>query len=939
MYLRVSSGSLLACLLLGVSAPALNAQTTLPSPPPPTTPPPSSGAPDMGEGEDEADIVVTGQRERGAVLGDIKPEIQLSPADVRSYGVSSISDLLDELAPQTRSDRGSGGAPVVLLNGRRISGFSEIRDIPTEAIQRVEILPEEVSLKYGYRADQRVVNIVLRRRFRAVTVEANGSSTTEGGGTAGTGDVNLLHLRGDQRFNLSVKYNKADSLLESQRDLISRSSGSLYDFTGNIGPSATSTNGEIDPALSALVGRPVTSAGVPASAATGAPGLASFVATANTPNVSDLSRYRTLVPASDNFTANAVLSRPIFGNVNATLNTSVGVTSSDSFNGLPGVALGLPAGNPFSPFGTDTIVYRYPTGVQPLTQSIQGQTGHVGLTFNGVVKHWQWSLTGTYDYANTRTITDRGVDVSAMQALLDANSASFNPFAPLPLGLLVGLPADHARSTSNTGDITLVVNGALFKLPAGDVSTSIKIGGDALGFDARSVRSGVVTGSNLSRESGSAQVSFDLPVTSRTRGVLPFLGQLTLNANAAVDQLSDFGTLKTLGYGFNWSPVSPLSFIVSVTVTDGAPTVNQLGDPTVTTPQVRVFDYVRGTTVDVTQISGGNPDLLASNRHVLKLGLTYKPLKKGDLTLSANFIKSRIRDQTASLPSATAEIEAAFPDRFIRDADGDLIRIDSRPVNFERASSSELRWGFNFSKPLKTSAKIVAAMQDMFRQRREAEEAARAASGNSGGGPGAGGPPRDGGPGAGGPGGGGPGGFGGRGPGGGGGGGFGGRGGGQGGGRLQFSLYHTWHFSDEVLIRDGLPVLDLLNGDTIGARGGQSRHEIEAVAGYSKDFYGLRLNADWQSATTVRNGSSAGNLRFSDLATANLRLFVNLGQIPSLVRNRWAQGTRITLAVNNLFDSKIHVRDATGAVPISYQPDYLDPSGRVIRISVRKLFF
>jgi hypothetical protein len=34
-----------------------------------------------------------------------------------------------------------GGSPVILLNGRRIAGFQEIRDLPTEAILRVDILP------------------------------------------------------------------------------------------------------------------------------------------------------------------------------------------------------------------------------------------------------------------------------------------------------------------------------------------------------------------------------------------------------------------------------------------------------------------------------------------------------------------------------------------------------------------------------------------------------------------------------------------------------------------------------------------------------------------------------------------------------------------------------------------------------------------------------
>ncbi|MDA4834198.1 hypothetical protein NY536_22425, partial [Enterobacter hormaechei] len=59
---------------------------------------------------------------------------QLDPADIRAYGVSSVSDLLTELSPQTTS--GVGGPPVVLLDGKRIAGFQEIRDIPTEAIAR-----------------------------------------------------------------------------------------------------------------------------------------------------------------------------------------------------------------------------------------------------------------------------------------------------------------------------------------------------------------------------------------------------------------------------------------------------------------------------------------------------------------------------------------------------------------------------------------------------------------------------------------------------------------------------------------------------------------------------------------------------------------------------------------------------------------------------------
>ena len=117
-------------------------------------------------------------RPRGSVVGDIPPENVLDARDIRATGATSIAELLDAVAAQTGSARGRGGGrPILLLNGQRISGFRELRDLPPEAIQRMEILPEEVALKYGYAADQRVVNIVLRRRFNSTSAEVGGDAS------------------------------------------------------------------------------------------------------------------------------------------------------------------------------------------------------------------------------------------------------------------------------------------------------------------------------------------------------------------------------------------------------------------------------------------------------------------------------------------------------------------------------------------------------------------------------------------------------------------------------------------------------------------------------------------------------------------------------------------------------------------------------------------
>ncbi|MEG3163214.1 TonB-dependent receptor [Sphingomonas sp. PB2P19] len=861
-------------LFLAVSTPALATAQQAPAPAAvPATPVPQAD----DSMSDEPDIIVTGQRNLpGAVIGDIPPDQQLGPADIRSYGVSTVSDLLAELAPQTTSGRGSGGAPVVLLNGRRISSFAEIRDLPTEAIQRVDILPEEVALKYGYRADQKVVNFVLRRRFRAVTAEATDRIATEGGRNTPQGNLDLLGIARDKRMNLHLDYTESSALTEAERDIV---------------PTPTT--------------------------AVGANGA-----------VIDPTPYRTLQGASRTFSANTVYARDI-GKVAASLNARIETTDSISLNGLPVANLTLADG---------TIVSRAldDPGFQPLEQRASSIAAHLGSTLNGQLGSWRWSVTGNYDRSDTQTFTETGVDASVFQARLTAAdpTASLSRLTAADIG---AAPGNRAYARQTTGGVDALVNGTLFALPAGEVSTSIKIGADTADFASRSYRSDLVQTGAVSRDSVSGQVNVDLPIASRSKDVLGFLGNLSANFNLAADQLSDFGTLTTLGYGANWNPVEGVRLIASATDTDTAPTAQQLGNPSISRPNVRIFDYIQGTTATVTTISGGNPNLDAQSSHVEKLGLTLKPWTKRDINLTANYVSARTDNPIASFPSATAAIEAAFPDRFTRDADGTLLRIDQRPINFARSERSELRWGINFSAPIKSKVQKELEAYRAGTGPNPFEGLAppggfRGRPGGADGAPGAGG----GGRGAGGPGGGGGGGF--RG----GGGGFGGGGRGQGGGRVQFALYHTWHFTDRVLVQQGGPSLDLLNGDATGGNGGQPRHEFEAQAGYSNNGIGARLSAEYATGTRVNGGTAAvpEALAFSGLATANLRLFADLGQRLELLKaHPWLRGTRVTFSVDNVFNSRQRVTDSTGATPIGFQPDYLDPLGRTVRLSIRKLFF
>ena len=839
-----------AAILLPIDAPLLAQTTAAPATQPDataqptaTTPAPTTAAPEAPAddyGDDESAIVITGAKAPGSVVGDIPPENTLDARDVRATGATSITELLDALAPQIGSSRGRGGEqPVLLLNGQRISGFREIRDIPTEAIQRVEILPEEVALKYGYRADQKVVNIVLRQRFRSTTAQLGTNMPTGGGYLAGNADLTRFLVQKNGRTTLNVHAEGNGMLTEAERDII----------LSEDPPSGITEDQEL--------------------------------------------AARSLIGTKRQLRGAATFNRQVLGNISATLNTEVEHDEGHSLIGL-----------------NETLI-------EPRDRNTTTNSAHAGVTLNGATKsQWKWNITSNADWARDTTGTDRDN---------------------------VAFPRDRARETRTSADLTGTANGNLFKVPAGNASATVRVGASTEHLDGESNQLGVETSNSLGRTTGTASVNFDLPISRRNRD-FSALGNLTLNANAELDQLSDFGTLTTIGAGANWSPVDRLSFITSWTREEGSPTIQQLGDPVLVTPDTRVFDFTNGETVLVTATTGGNADLQSDRRNVIKVGGNWQPFKDTDLRLRADYVHQTI-DRPISNISVTPQIEAAFPERFVRNGAGDLVSVDLRPVNFDSSRRDALRIGFDFSKPLKSrrpSQSVIDQIRAQFRGARGGAQSGQgSATGNAQDGQNSAppSPPPEGGQ-AGPP----PGGPGGSGPGGGGFGGFGGGRGGGGGffgggnrGRLTFSLTDSITFVDKTVIAPGLE-LDYLHGDAAGSSGGTSRHNVEAQAGYFNNGLGARIGAKWRSGTNV-DTLSGDDLHFGSLATFDLRLFANPGDIPEVaVKHPWLRGTQVRFEVTNIFNTRPKVHSALGDPLLNYQPNLLDPLGRVIGISIRKLF-
>ncbi|WP_298160809.1 TonB-dependent receptor [Brevundimonas sp.] len=854
------------------------------------------------------DVLVDGTRLRGAVQGDIPPDLSLDADQLRAYGASNIAELLTALEPLTRSSRSSSG-PVILLNGRRTSGFQEIRNIPFEAIERTDILPEQVALTYGYTADQRVVNIVLKAQFRQATAEISNRAPTQGGRNSTEAETGYFSIVDGTRINVSLERLHDTALFESERDITRDPGSQPFDLIGNVAGIPYGTR--IDPALAAVVA---------ANPGVANPTLAQFAAGANAPRTGNLSDYRTLLPRGDTTTLNASIARDLNSTTKGTVSLNLVDASTFAYGGLPGVTLIAPAGRNGSPFSRDVAVYRFLGDAGALTRDTDTSTANLGLLLDGFVgDNWRWTLQGAYDRVETDTTTGRGLSATAAQAAVTAGT--LNPFGALSPSSFTRL-ADSANSVASGGLLEGVVMGNLLQAPAGGLYSTWKVGFDTRDLSSQSTLGGVFSERAIGRDRAYGTVNFSLPIASRSNNVLAGLGDLSATANAGYDEASDIGGLVTLGVGLNWTPVNPLSLSFSYKDEEGAPTIQQLNDPTISTPNSSVFDFRTGRTVQITRVSGGNPNLDPEDRQVLALGFNLRPWSERDFSVSSNYTRTIVNDAIIAFPTITADLEAALPERFTRDATGNLIALDARPLNFARTERSELRTGFNFSRSFGTPNPAAAMGGGGMMMMMGGGRPAGGPPPGAGGAPGAGGPQvRMGGPG---------------GPGG------GGRGGGMqpGQGRFNLSIYHTVRFTDTVSIRDSLPELDLLDGDATGARGGTPRNEIQVQGGVFRNGFGTFLNANWRQSTRVDGGAGGSDLAFSDQTTVNVTVFADLTQRTSWVEKfPILKGTRVTFSIQNLLDTRTEVTSSTGTVPLNYQPDFLDPQGRVYSISLRKILF
>jgi outer membrane receptor protein involved in Fe transport len=201
----------------------------------------------VSEVEDVERISVTGSRLTRTTFDAPTPTVVISAADIKITGAVNINDVLSSM-PQfgdgldsTSGNYSFGNSGInalnlrnlgetrtlVLINGKRPASISDdaqflyadVGLIPTELVERIEVLTGGASAIYGSDAVAGVVNFIMKKDYEGTSIRAQvGTSDNGGHDTQALTLTHGLNFNDDRgNFTVSVDYVKDSALRQSDR--------------------------------------------------------------------------------------------------------------------------------------------------------------------------------------------------------------------------------------------------------------------------------------------------------------------------------------------------------------------------------------------------------------------------------------------------------------------------------------------------------------------------------------------------------------------------------------------------------------------------------------------------------------------------------------------------------------------------------------------------
>lgn len=188
------------------------------------------------------EIIVTGSRVRIRDFEAISPVTTVSSEAIQRTGELSVEEVLNRLpqvvpgftASSNNPSNGTStvdlrgiGTPrtLVLINGRRLTpstqlGVTDLNNVPTRLIERIEVVTGGASAVYGSDALAGVVNFILKEDFEGFDTAYQFGQSAKGDGTEHQVDVLMGGNFADGRGNLTAfaSWYERDAILQADRE-------------------------------------------------------------------------------------------------------------------------------------------------------------------------------------------------------------------------------------------------------------------------------------------------------------------------------------------------------------------------------------------------------------------------------------------------------------------------------------------------------------------------------------------------------------------------------------------------------------------------------------------------------------------------------------------------------------------------------------------------
>ena len=676
-----------------------------------------------------SEVVVTGSRIKGNPdAASANPITVVSAADLQNSNSLDIESVLAKLPSvgsnglnnAESSNFGGNGfefvdlrnlgsqRTLVLVDGQRFvtsansGAFAgvDFNNIPSEFVDHIEVLRDGASPIYGSDAVAGVINIITKKHFDGVQIDASAGQTSKH--DKQTYSVSATLGSNFERGNivLNLGYNKSDPIYQRDRSWArningsansgffpdghyqgTNPDGSSYDLMGN-------GHGGFSPAPVAFD-------------------------TAKYPNLfggtsrktfNGAARYK-LNADSENFPVELVTQvmytdRSNFGIANPDPQVGVACTptgaagcTDENIKGLPGpLTPDAPGGNTASfPFRSTVIGNRiYLTDVQ----TIRTVAGFEGTLF----KDFAWEVKFNHGQSDGQAHSNNLVDMVNLATF----TGDINNLTPADLTLLRVNATDILKTTENT--LTAQISGPMARLPGGDVAFAL--GGDIrreflsdtpdfANATGRTDQGGTPTRGAYDLKEGFLEVN--VPMLKDK-----FLArELTLNGAVRDSHYSNFGNATTWKTTLNWAPSDGIRMRSTLSTSFRAPTIQELylanttsfsgvNDPCDTSPLsnsllttssgskhavvqanciaslsavgINPATYTPSATgsQQIAGVSGGNPHLTPEKTRGLTVGTVFTPTFVPHFQATVDYWRIKLANQIIQIPDAQTALNLCY---------------------------------------------------------------------------------------------------------------------------------------------------------------------------------------------------------------------------------------------------------------------------------------